>query len=83
MWKYKWYLILGIIFTIVSNLFGIIPAQLVRYALDLVIDYFTYVIVPALFMLRLGYLPEPLGFPLATTLTGHSVREEQRGRHVV
>ena len=34
--KYKWYLISGIIFTIISNLFGIIPAQLVRYALDLV-----------------------------------------------
>jgi ATP-binding cassette subfamily B protein len=34
--KYKWYLILGIIFTIVSNLFGIIPAQIVRHALDLV-----------------------------------------------
>lgn len=37
-WKYKWYLILGIVFTIISNLFGIIPAQLVRYALDLVIE---------------------------------------------
>ncbi len=36
--KYKWYLILGTVFTIVSNLFGIIPAQLVRYALDLVGD---------------------------------------------
>ncbi|AEI51929.1 ABC transporter ATP-binding protein [Runella slithyformis] len=36
--KYKWYLILGTLFTIVSNLFGIIPAQLVRYALDLVGD---------------------------------------------
>lgn len=34
--KYKWYLIWGTLFTIVSNLFGIIPAQLVRYALDLV-----------------------------------------------
>ncbi len=34
--KYKWYLILGIIFTIISNLFGIIPAQIVRHALDLV-----------------------------------------------
>ncbi len=34
--KYKWYLILGTIFTAVSNLFGIFPAQLVRYALDLV-----------------------------------------------
>ena len=38
LWKYKWYLILGTIFTIVSNLFGIIPAQLVRYALDLVVE---------------------------------------------
>ena len=34
--KYKWYLIGGTVFTIISNLFGIIPAQLVRYALDLV-----------------------------------------------
>lgn len=34
--KYKWYLIGGTLFTITSNLFGIIPAQLVRYALDLV-----------------------------------------------
>jgi ATP-binding cassette subfamily B protein len=36
--KYKWYLILGTLFTIISNLFGILPAQLVRYALDLVKD---------------------------------------------
>ncbi len=34
--KYKWYLIWGTVFTIASNLFGIFPAQLVRYALDLV-----------------------------------------------
>ena len=34
--KYKWYLILGIIFTVISNLFGILPAQIVRHALDLV-----------------------------------------------
>jgi len=34
--KYKWYLILGTIFTIISNLFGVIPAQIVRHALDLV-----------------------------------------------
>ncbi len=44
--KYKWYLIAGTIFTIISNLFGIIPAQVVRHALDLVkenIDiYFMY-----------------------------------------
>jgi len=38
LWKYKWYLILGTVFTIISNLFGILPAQLVRYALDLVIE---------------------------------------------
>lgn len=34
--KYKWYLILGAFFTLISNLFGIVPAQLVRYSLDLV-----------------------------------------------
>lgn len=34
--KYKWLLLLGIIFTILSNLFGIIPAQVVRHALELV-----------------------------------------------
>jgi ATP-binding cassette, subfamily B, multidrug efflux pump len=36
--KYKWYLILGLIFTIITNIFQIIPAQIVRYALDLVVD---------------------------------------------
>ncbi len=44
--KYKMYLIWGIVFTIVSNLFGIFPAQMVRYALDLVREtldiYFLY-----------------------------------------
>ncbi len=34
--KYKGYLLMGILFTIISNVFVIIPAQLVRYALDLV-----------------------------------------------
>jgi ATP-binding cassette subfamily B protein len=34
--KYKWYLIGGTIFTVLSNLFGIMPAQVVRHALDLV-----------------------------------------------
>ena len=37
-WKYKWLLILGIIFTLFSNFFGVFPAQLVRYALDLVTE---------------------------------------------
>ncbi|MES2795202.1 MAG: ABC transporter ATP-binding protein [Bacteroidota bacterium] len=39
--KYKWYLILGIFFTLISNLFGIVPAQLVRYSLDLVNENIT------------------------------------------
>jgi ATP-binding cassette subfamily B protein len=34
--KYKWYLIGGTIFTVLSNLFGVMPAQVVRHALDLV-----------------------------------------------
>ena len=34
--QYKGLLLLGILFTVLSNLFGIIPAQLVRHALELV-----------------------------------------------
>lgn len=37
-WKYKWLLFLGIFFTFCSNFFGVVPAQLVRYALDLVTE---------------------------------------------
>ncbi|HEY0656559.1 MAG TPA: ABC transporter ATP-binding protein [Chryseosolibacter sp.] len=36
--KYKWHLILGTIFVIISNVFQIIPAQLVRLSIDLVVD---------------------------------------------
>jgi ATP-binding cassette subfamily B protein len=36
--KYKWHLVLGTVFVIISNVFQIIPAQLVRHALDLVVD---------------------------------------------
>jgi ATP-binding cassette subfamily B protein len=36
LWKYKWYLFFGILFTLVSNLFGIIPAQVVSHALGMV-----------------------------------------------
>lgn len=36
--KYKWHLIFGTLFVIISNAFQIIPAQLVRYAIDLVVD---------------------------------------------
>ena len=37
-WKYKSLLLLGILFTLFSNFFGVFPAQLVRYALDLVTE---------------------------------------------
>lgn len=36
--KYKWHLILGTVFVIISNIFQIVPAQLVRQSIDLVID---------------------------------------------
>ena len=34
--KYKFYLFWGIVFTLISNLFGIVPAQVVRHALEMV-----------------------------------------------
>lgn len=36
--KYKWHLILGTLFIIISNFFQIYPAKLVRFAIDLVVD---------------------------------------------
>ena len=36
--KYRRHLILGLIFVIVSNIFQIVPAQVVRLAIDLVVD---------------------------------------------
>lgn len=36
--KYKWLIILGTLFIIISNVFQIVPAQLVRHAIDLVTD---------------------------------------------
>ncbi|MFW5761302.1 MAG: ABC transporter transmembrane domain-containing protein, partial [Cyclobacteriaceae bacterium] len=46
LFKYKFYLILGTFFVIISIIFQIIPAQLVRHALDLVADnisiYYSY-----------------------------------------
>lgn len=35
--KYKWHLVWGTVFVIISNAFQIIPAQMVRYAIDLVV----------------------------------------------
>jgi len=36
--KYKYYLLWGLVFVIISNIFQIIPAQLVRHAIDLVVE---------------------------------------------
>ncbi len=36
--KYKWHLVLGLVFVVISNLFQIYPAQMVRHSIDLVID---------------------------------------------
>jgi ATP-binding cassette subfamily B protein len=36
--KYKWHLILGLLFVLISNAFQILPAPLVRLSIDLVID---------------------------------------------
>ncbi|MFT7425657.1 MAG: ATP-binding cassette subfamily B multidrug efflux pump, partial [Algoriphagus sp.] len=39
--KYKGLLLLGIVFTVISNIFVIIPAQLVRLAIDYVVESLT------------------------------------------
>jgi ATP-binding cassette subfamily B protein len=36
--KYKWHLIWGFFFVVISNVFQILPAQFVRYSIDLVVD---------------------------------------------
>jgi ATP-binding cassette subfamily B protein len=36
--RYKWYLLLGILFTIVSNVFQILAGPLIRHSIDLVAD---------------------------------------------
>lgn len=38
LFKYKWHLILGLVFVIISNVFQILPAQMVRHSIDLVVD---------------------------------------------
>jgi len=42
LYRYKLYLFLGIVFTFISNIFVIIPAQLVRIAIDYVVETFSY-----------------------------------------
>jgi len=39
-WKYKYHFVFGSLFIIISNLFAIIPAQLVRYSVDFISDIF-------------------------------------------
>ncbi|MBX2914073.1 MAG: ABC transporter ATP-binding protein [Cyclobacteriaceae bacterium] len=36
--KYKWHMLLGLLFVIISNVFQIVPAQMVRHSIDLVVD---------------------------------------------
>ena len=36
--RYKWHLIWGFLFVLISNAFQIVPAPLVRYSIDLVVD---------------------------------------------
>lgn len=38
LWKYRAHLTWGLVFVIISNFFQIYPAQMVRYAIDLVVD---------------------------------------------
>lgn len=41
LYKYKGLLLLGVLFTVISNIFVIIPAQLVRLAIDYVVESFS------------------------------------------
>lgn len=40
-WKYKYHFVFGSVFIIISNLFAIIPAQLVRYTINYLTDIFS------------------------------------------
>ena len=37
-YEYRWKMIPGVIFVIISNYFGVIPAQVIRLAFDLVTE---------------------------------------------
>jgi ATP-binding cassette subfamily B protein len=36
--KYKWHIIWGLLFIVIGNIFQILPAQMVRYSIDLVVE---------------------------------------------
>ena len=38
LWKYRWHLIPGIFFVIISNIFGVLPAPVIRLSFDLVTE---------------------------------------------
>lgn len=38
LWKYRWHLIPGILFVIISNIFGVLPAPVIRLSFDLVAE---------------------------------------------
>ncbi len=38
LWKYRWHLIPGILFVIISNVFGVLPAPVIRLSFDLVTE---------------------------------------------
>ena len=38
LFKYKWHLFWGLVFVLISNVFQIVPAVMVRHAIDLVMD---------------------------------------------
>lgn len=38
LFKYKWHFFWGLVFVIISNVFQIVPAQMVRHSIDLVMD---------------------------------------------
>lgn len=37
-WKYRWHLIPGILFVVISNVFGVLPAPVIRLSFDLVTE---------------------------------------------
>jgi ATP-binding cassette subfamily B multidrug efflux pump len=48
-YKYRWRLVPGVLFVIISNIFGVLPAQVIRVAFDLVTDNIgAYQLFPAL-----------------------------------
>ncbi len=54
-WKHKWLLLLGMLFVTLSNIFGVLPPQVIRHAFDLVKDNITYYQLFSGFDLQLSF----------------------------